>query len=367
MAIEEKRPSPERDRTNESLRVERQKTNRALVAKQQAVEEDADLVVQHARANADAVLVAARDKADQLDEGGPGTAPPPALVEERALEDEAVRSERAAADDCLRRERDESARALSGLLPLEREKTDRYLLTERARSDGAIANRDDFLGMVSHDLRNLLGGIVLSAAVLEKKAAKDEKDQPTVLGMQRIQRYAARMHRLIGDLVDVTSIDAGKLAVTISSGDSRTLLSEAVDMFHAAASAKGIALEAETTGGPLLAELDRDRMLQVLANGITNAIKFTPSGGHIRLRAERIDGEVRFSIRDTGIGVPPDKLEAIFERFWQLGEADGRGLGLGLYISKCIVHAHGGAIWAESTLGSGCTLYFTLRASRAIP
>jgi signal transduction histidine kinase len=93
---------------------------------------------------------------------------------------------------------------------------------------------------------------------------------------------------------------------------------------------------------------------------ITNSIKFTASGGSIVLRAERARDQLRFSIRDTGSGIPADKLEAIFERFWQVGKNDRRGVGLGLYISRCIVEAHGGRIWAESTLGVGSTLCFTL-------
>ncbi|HWM93134.1 MAG TPA: ATP-binding protein [Thermoanaerobaculia bacterium] len=354
--------SAEREQTDESLRVEREKTDCAL-AERQAAEEDSDLVVNRARESADAVLTEARAKADERLETSPhaGTS----LAEERVLEDEALQDERASADEILRREREENARVLSRLLPLEREKTDRFLLTERARSDVALSNRDNFLGLVSHDLRNLLGGIVLSAELLSARAPENEEGAQTLATTTRIQRYAARMNRLIGDLIDVASIDAGKLAITPVPGDAATLIAEAVDTFQAAASAKGISLQTEIAGGPLLAEFDHDRMLQVLANVIANAIKFTSEGGSVRVRGESAGDELRFSISDTGSGIPGNMLEAIFERFWQVGKDDRRGVGLGLYISRCIVEAHGGKIWAESKLGEGSRLSFTLPGAPA--
>ena len=361
MATDSTKTRPERDQTDESLRIEREKTDRALAERQVAVEEDADKLVQHARENADAVLTAARDKADQqLEQTALPVVTHATVAEERELEDEALRHERAAADESVRRERDENARALSRLLPLEREKTDRYLLTERTRSDVALSNRDDFLGIVSHDLRNLLGGIVLNAALLAERATEDEAGKQSLVGLKRIQRYAARMNRLIGDLLDVASMDAGKLAMTSARGDVTTLIAEAVDMFQAAASAKGVSLGVEMVERPLLAEFDYDRMMQVFANLITNSIKFTSQGGRIWIRGERAGDELRFFVSDTGSGIPGNMLEAIFERFWQVGKNDQRGLGLGLYISMCIVEAHGGRIWAESKLGEGSRFCFTL-------
>ena len=102
-------------------------------------------------------------------------------------------------------------RTLVRFLPLERESTDRYLLTERIRSDDGLANRDDFLAIVAHDLRDLIGGVATSAALLAKSAPQNEDGNNILAETKRIERYAARMNRLIGDLVDVTSIEAGKL------------------------------------------------------------------------------------------------------------------------------------------------------------
>jgi signal transduction histidine kinase len=366
--------SPEREKTNESLRTEREKTDQAVAAKQRDVAKRADAVVDRARDNADAVLSlarenadtvleAAREKADEtLDPDAHGVQPKAAIIEERVLADEVLRDERDGADETLRLEREEYARTLIRFLPLERESTDRYLLTERIRSDDALASRDDFLAIVAHDLRDLIGGVVMSAAVLSKRAPQNEDGTRIVAETERIERYAARMNRLIGDLVDVASIDAGKLAVTPATRDLAILIAEAADSFRATASAKGVSLEAQIDAAPLLAAFDHQRILQVLANLISNSLKFTPRGGKITVRGEREAGNVRLCVRDTGSGIPGDALERIFERFAQVGKDDRRGLGLGLYISRCIVEAHGGRIWAESQPGAGSKVCFTLSA-----
>ena len=339
----------ERGRTNESLRTEREKAD-----------QHADAVVGRARHQADAVLSTARDNADAVLDAARGRADAGDVAEERVLADEIIRGERKDADEILRREREEYVRTLRRILPLERESTDRHLLTERERSDDALANRDDFLAIVTHDLRDLIGGIVMSAALLEKRAAQNEDGRRTLAETGRIERYAARMNRLIGDLVDVASIDAGKLAIEPAEQDLAMVIAEAQDSFRATASAKGIVLEAQADAAPLLAAIDHDRILQVLANLISNSLKFTPQGGKITLRGEAEAAGIRLSVADTGCGIPGDALERIFERFSQVGRNDRRGLGLGLYISRCIVEAHGGRIWAQSRPGAGSTILLTL-------
>jgi signal transduction histidine kinase len=364
MDPETKSPRPERDETDESLRTERKNTDEVLAESRTRVEETADGIVERAREHADAVLDSARDKADnKLEAADAGAQAREAVAKERAGEDEALKDERATADESLRRERMEQARTLAALLPLEREKTDRHLLTERERSDDAVAHRDDFLGIVSHDLRNLLGGIASSARALAKQASDSAEGRRTVAGMERIERYIARMNRLIGDLVDVASIDAGKLAVHPQASDAAELIGEAVGVFAQAAQDKGISLEFETSEPSLPGHFDPERMLQVLANLIANAIRFTPDGGAITVRGERAGDELRLSVLDNGTGIAGDMLEAVFERFWQVGKNDHRGLGLGLYISRCIVDAHGGQIWAESKLGTGSAFHFTIPAT----
>jgi signal transduction histidine kinase len=349
----------ERKLTDQSLADERAKADTAL-AEKAAIERIAADVIEHARDTADQVLASARDAADQkLDAATTREQADSAIANERKHEDEAISELRAQADETLRREREASARMLARLMPLEREQTDQHLLTERARSDDAIANRDDFLGMVTHDLRDLLSVILLSTRLIASSASSRQDGQGSLLEAQRIERSARRMYRLIGDLVDVTSINAGKLAVVPIVADAATAVHEAVETWRPTALARSIELRVADVVH-VEARFDPERLLQVLGNLIANAVKFSAPGKAVTVGVERVGAEARFSVRDRGVGIPDDKLEAIFERFWQNGEQDRRGLGLGLYISHCIVAAHSGRIWAESELGAGTTFFFTV-------
>jgi signal transduction histidine kinase len=360
MGDEKKVSPPGREATDESLRSERASADTAMTEQRQSLERSADDVVKRARTLADAVLSAARNRADGAAPERDGSPAHAALAADRILADQEVEGERASADQRLYRERRERARTLAALLPLEREKTDRDLLTERARSDDQVAHRDDFLGMVSHDVRNLLCAVLMEASDVSERASDSEEGRRVVVSMDRLLRYAARMNGLIGDLIDVVGIDAGKLPVQRERHDAAAVLGEVVDNFLLSAVQAGVTLGFEDGGKLLPADYDSDRILQVLANLVTNAIKFTPAGGRISLHAERMEGELRVCVRDTGVGISESQIGTIFERFWQVGKGDRRGLGLGLYISRCIVEAHGGKIWVESTPGEGSAFYFTI-------
>jgi signal transduction histidine kinase len=353
--------SPDRTNTDKNLHSERLNADKALAKKTAKVEAHSDDVVDRARDRADAVLEEARGQADdRLDSATSNSAVRAIIEEQRKVEDHAVEAERATHDDNLLQEREEHARNLLDLLPMERLITDRSLQTERVRSDDAVTHRDDFLGMVSHDLRDLLGGIVTSASLLARTAATDAAGDPTRAGAERIRRYAARMKRLIEDLTDVVSIDAGKLAVAPMPGDMAPVISEAVSAMHGLATAKDISLNVTQPEVPLTAVFDSHRVLQVLTNLIANAIKFTPAGGKIRVDYGHSGDTARVSVVDTGVGVAPDLIEAIFERFRQVATTERRGLGLGLYISRCLIEAQGGKIWAQSIEGQGTSVTFTL-------
>lgn len=352
MSVEIDKARPERESTDGSLRTERSKTDLELARKVARLEKKADEVVDRAGEMADAVVQTARDLADQK------TAPAPAAAQARAVEDDRLQVERSQAEEHVRRERDERKRALAGLLRLEREATDEHLLAERGRSDEALDTRDVFLGMVSHDLRTLLGSVALSAELLAREAPVGK---PSVHArVEMIQRSIARMNRIIGDLTDIAGIEAGKLAVEPARHDLAALVSEMVETFRSSADARGVALVAEGPQAPLPASIDRDRIVQVLANLLTNAIKFTARGGRVSARAGLVDGEAQVSIADTGCGIPADQLELIFDRYWQARRGDRRGLGLGLYISRCILESHRGRIWARSVVGKGSTFSFTV-------
>jgi signal transduction histidine kinase len=361
MVLDESPAAEQRENTDESLRLEREKADR-IAAELAAAQADADAQVVRAREEADAGIEAARAEADRKLREARGAVVPHAVVHgERALEDRALEDERRAADESIRREREENVRMLARLVPLERDRTDRHLLTERERADDAIASRDDFLGIVSHDLRNLLGAILMSAALVEDETSPDDVAKHRALA-ERIRRYGARMNRLIGDLVDVSSIDAGKLAVLPKRGDLWGVVAEVHEMFRGSAEAKGIALTLEAPASPsaLVAMFDHERVVQVLANLLANALKFTKQGGRIWIRGERVGSCVEISVGDTGVGIPENLLEVVFERFWQVGKQDRRGLGLGLHISKSIVEAQGGRIWARRNTDRGTTFVFTV-------
>jgi signal transduction histidine kinase len=355
---------PEREQTDESLQNERTKTDAELGAGLRGIETDAAEVVADMRHGADHALATARAKADER----AGLASPKsqavadvAMHAARAIEDAGVVRDRAATDQKLRANA-EYIGALLRLLPAEREKTDLHLLSEREHADAAIAHRDDFLSIVSHDLRSLLGTVSLSAQIIESDASAVQGAELTLLNAQRIQRATHHMTRLIGDLVDVSAIEAGRLAISVSAVDANVLVTDVVHTFQEASERKGLTLERGRIADELAGTFDRDRALQVLANLLGNAIKFVPTGGTVRVDAERAGAEVRFSVSDNGPGIQEGKLAAVFERFWQVGENDRRGLGLGLYIAKSIVEAQGGRIWVTSTLGKGSTFYFTLPA-----
>jgi signal transduction histidine kinase len=346
--------APDREKTDQNLERERENADRALAEQKAAVEAHADLVVERARGQADAILQQARERADdKLKEILPIEVIQSVVEEERKIEDQLVEQEREVADQSLALEREQNARDLMALLPFERQQTDRSLLTERLRSDDALNNRDDFLGMVSHDLRDLLGGIVTAAAVMQRTAPAGQPGESARTGAERILRHATRMKRLIDDLTDLTSIDAGKLAVLVMSGNLSPVIAEALASQRAAAAARQISLEAQLPD-TLPAAFDPGRVLQVLQNVLGNAIKFTPVGGSIRVACESVEEGWKVSVSDSGPGIAPEHIESVFERFRQGARAGGGGLGLGLYISRCLIEAMHGTIRARRGRAPRC-------------
>ena len=306
-----------------------------------------------ARQRADEVLAAARAKADR--QAPAGNVKPP-LVRERAREDQLLQQERDQADGVLRDERADQV----ALLVTERSETDKDLVEERERADDALETRDEFLAIVSHDLRNLLNSMLGFAALITKEVEREKYSAKVVSDAQRIQRSGGRMNRLIGDLVDMASIHSGTLAGTRREQEPTPVVHEAVESFQAQAALRGITILAELVQPLPIVAFDPARILQVLSNLLSNALKFAPANGKVLVRVEQVERELVFSVTDTGQGVPADKLEAIFERYLQIHLGDRRGVGLGLYISRCIVLGHGGRIWAKSTLGEGSTFSFAL-------
>jgi signal transduction histidine kinase len=175
---------------------------------------------------------------------------------------------------------------------------------------------------------------------------------------ERISRSAAHMKSLIEDLMDLAKIEAQRFVVRVEDVESRSMVEEALLTIAPLAEAKRISVSAELVDAPKL-KADPGQILRVLSNLLGNAIKFTPERGKVAVRTEKVGVDLMITVADTGPGIPADHLPWVFERYWQARPANQVGAGLGLYIAKGIVAAHGGRIWAE-TSPSGARFTFTL-------
>ncbi len=227
------------------------------------------------------------------------------------------------------------------------------------------ATRQDAFAMVVHDLRNYLNAISLSISVLDEEECEGPSDRRKV--MERMQSCARQMDRLIEDLLDASRLSCGRFALRPAWHRAERLVRDAVALMLPVAEKRGLVLDAEVAESIEGILADGDALSRVFANLIGNAIKFTPAGGTITVRADYDPAGVRFAVSDTGDGIEDDDLPHVFERFWQSNGHTVPGAGLGLAIAKGIVEAHGGRIWVESVRGIGTTFYFTVPADEAEP
>jgi light-regulated signal transduction histidine kinase (bacteriophytochrome) len=224
----------------------------------------------------------------------------------------------------------------------------------------AVRARDEVLAVVSHDLRNPLSVILLEAGLLLEQLPKtgDQRAPELRESMERISRSAKRMNALIQDLLDLATIEAKTFSLEVRPVESRDLLENAVSDAQPLAEAKHISLVMDLNDPPKI-DADPHRISQVLSNLLGNAIKFTPEGGTVTVRARPRDGTLAVSIADTGHGIASEDLAHVFDRYWRPEGSTGEGTGLGLYIARGVVEAHGGRVRAESS-PQGATLIFTL-------
>jgi signal transduction histidine kinase len=168
------------------------------------------------------------------------------------------------------------------------------------------------------------------------------------------------MERLISALLDVARIEAGSFSIRHEHVDVRALIYETLELFKPQAHERELNISSEIPADVPPLSGDRDRLVQVLSNLLSNALKFTAAGGRVWLRAGTVDGAVRISVEDSGAGISAAHLPHVFDRYWQVDRLSRNGAGLGLAICKGIVEAHGGRIWVESTVGCGTTFHFTI-------
>jgi len=374
--------------TDQSLREERIKTDRVINTDLRKIEIQSDQRTLASRLAADAQLDQARTESDIALGMAPTRSTAKALSEadavlqrERELIDQAQQEARRLEDLSRNRERFQKRLIAAALLETERRITDVNLGDERKKSDKfsqantaklneekishekaktALVTRDEFLAVVSHDLKNPLRAVSVGASLLRRSLTRSNTDPKIWSGfLDAIEISAATMDRLISDLLDVERMAHGKLILEPVETDIRALLDECAGLFAPLVLSKSFSMTVECASPGTLVECDYDRILQVVSNLVGNALKFTPAGGSIELSAEMKSDSVEIAVADNGPGIPAPELLRVFDRFSQL-KPDGRGLGLGLCIAKWIVEAHSGRIWVTSTPGKGSTFRFCL-------
>jgi len=240
---------------------------------------------------------------------------------------------------------------------------DNQRLYREARA--ALALRDEILSVVSHDLQNPLGVILLKEGALLKEHAVNGRAADVPKHADAVRRAVERMQRLIEDLVDFAAIQSGQFSVHPEPHEATALLREVADAFAPATEAAKINLRTDTGERTSYVRCDRMRMLQALTNLVSNAIQVTRPGGSITLRIAEAGNGVTFSVTDTGPGIGAEDLPRVFERYFRGDGVAYKGTGLGLAIVKGVADAHGGRVWVESTESAGSTFFITLdRAPR---
>ncbi len=246
-------------------------------------------------------------------------------------------------------------------IELERERLRLQEQQARETAEAATRAKDQFLAVVSHELRSPLSAILGFAQMIR---AHQHQAEQVVHFADIITRSARTQQRLIEDLLDTARIITGKLKLDTAPTDLRLLLTESLAVVQPAAAARRIDLSASLGDQPLTVIGDATRLQQIIWNLLQNAIKFTPEGGHVALRLERSPEQARIIVSDTGQGIAPEVLPHIFERFWQMDMSGTRrygGLGLGLALVEDLVELHGGTIAAASAgVGQGTTFTVTL-------
>jgi signal transduction histidine kinase len=237
---------------------------------------------------------------------------------------------------------------------------DNARLYEQTRA--AVRARDELLGIVSHDLRSPLSTIAMSAEMLARSAERSPAGERR-RGRRQVDAIALsarRMSRLVSDLLEAATLEAGKLTIETNVERVAPLVDELCAELEIVAAERSVRLvrDVDATVPPI--RCDKKRLLQVLANLVGNAVKFSPKGRSVRVRVNRLGPAARFEVEDEGIGIAEEHVPHVFEQHWRVPGSKAGGAGLGLFIAKGIVETHGGAIGVKSRLGAGSTFWFTI-------
>ena len=365
-----------RDKTDKTLEAEREKTDEHLEQKTQEVEEKTNEKLRSIRLATDTARESQREEVDLAKEQQreltgilPTRLDEKLLVQEREGSDKSQAVERGEEDRARAEERVQKQliAETEALLEKERKNTNSALLEERVHIDQELITRDHFLAIVSHDLKNSIVAISIAAGLIRKRLSRDAVDAVSVFNhLGGIEQAAEGMDRMISDLLDVERMAHNQLKIKPENIDCCALLQECVDLFAPIVSSKSFSMTIHTSTEPIFANIDHDRILQVLSNLIGNSLKFTPNGGTIELSVRKKETQVEISVTDNGPGIAEEAKVQIFERFSQLTMNDRRGLGLGLFIAKWIVEAHKGRMWVTSELGKGSMFSFSLPLTASI-
>ena len=225
----------------------------------------------------------------------------------------------------------------------------------------ASQHKSEFLANMSHELRTPLNAIIgVSEILLEDARDLDRADQ--VEPLERVLRGGRHLLALITDILDLSKIEAGRMELELADFHLPSAVDDALLLMRERAFRRGLALERHVDEHLGEIRADERKVKQVLLNLLANAVKFTPEGGRIDVRATQGDGTVEISVTDTGVGIAPEDHDAVFEQFRQVGRADKKaeGTGLGLALCRKVVELHSGRIWVKSAVGAGSTFTFTL-------
>ena len=217
------------------------------------------------------------------------------------------------------------------------------------RHQAAVQARDDLVAVVSHDLRTPMSIVAMQAAIIQRVVAADptETSHRLRVSAETIQRAADRMSSLLRNLLDLAKIEAGRFEVAATVQSTRHIVDDACSLLSSIAMAKGIALVPDETADASI-RVDPERVFQVLANLIGNAVKFSLAGTTVNVGGTTIDRVYQFHVADQGVGISEDQQARIFDRYWQAKQSDVAGAGSASTSPKCIVEAHGGALRVES-------------------